>query len=136
MAVNEVNYLQLLREEIDLFKELADIRKEKNDLRDAKFRAWDQHRYQLKSNKEFEEFWQTAKPVGIDEHLRVRESEIFGQLDRMKVVLEHLRFAGLDDLADFSGNAATIDATPTATAVRGSSRWGWPSRRGRSAVGS
>jgi hypothetical protein len=96
----EGGYLQLLRKQIALYQALADVRAERNDLHDAKMRAWDEHRPNLNSNGEFEALWLKAKPAGKEEEFAQREREVMGELAKVRTVLDHLTFAGLGDLDD------------------------------------
>ena len=98
----EAGYVQLLRKEIELYQALAGVRAERNDLHDAKMRAWDEHRPKLNSNREFEELWLKAKPPGKDEAIEKRERELKGEIAKVLTILDHLKFAGLGDLDDRS----------------------------------
>jgi hypothetical protein len=89
----------LLRREIKLFRELAEVRSERNDIRESKISAWDEHRCELKSNLEFEQLWRTTAAGERNAALQARESAIIGELNKIRVALEHLRFAGLGDAA-------------------------------------
>ena len=131
MSAGEVNYLQLLRDDVDLLQQLADVRKKKNDLHDARMRAWDQHRPQLKSNGAFEEYWRMANPPEVDEDLRRQERDILARLDKMQTVLEHLRFSGLDEFVDSRIGVPEIEPAPAV--VGAPSARGWSSLLRRSA---
>ena len=97
MSAPEPRYLELLRKQIVLYQDLAENRSERNDLRDAEARAWDEWRHKLASNKQFEEIWRQAGEAGRCSDLERREQEIKTELDQIRKLLEHLSFAGLDD---------------------------------------
>ena len=84
---------------MELFKQLGETRAEKNDLHDAKMRAWDQHRPQLSSNAAFEALWQSTEGAKRYESLRKREQEILIGLEGIKGILEHRKPSRRDDVA-------------------------------------
>ena len=98
MAGQEAGYLQLLRKEIALYQALADVRAERNDLHDAKMRAWDENRPKVNSNREFEELWLKANPPGKSAEIDKRERDVKAEIARVQTILDHLKFAGLGDL--------------------------------------
>ena len=93
-------YLQLLRKEVALYQELADVRAERNDLNDAKMRAWYEHRPKVDTNREFEELWLQANAPGIYADIDRREHEVRAEIAKVEKVLDHLRFAGLGETDD------------------------------------
>jgi hypothetical protein len=97
VPAQDAGYLQILRKQIALYQALADVRSERNDLHDAKMRAWDEHRPRLNSNGEFEELWREARPPGVDEEIDSRERELIGEIAKGHTLLEHLQFAGLGE---------------------------------------
>ena len=97
---DEAGYLQLLRKEMSLYQAIADVRAERNDLHDAKMRAWDELRPKLATNREFEELWLKAKPPGKEADIARRERALLAEVDKVRNVLEHLSFAGLGDMDD------------------------------------
>lgn len=99
MPGGEVNYLQLLREQIGLFGQLAEVRSEKNSLRDLKLRLWDERRPELSSNAQFEVLWRSTASGEREHDLGKKEREILSQIEKMETLVEHFRFAGLDDAA-------------------------------------
>ncbi|MGH6769320.1 MAG: hypothetical protein ACRECO_09930 [Xanthobacteraceae bacterium] len=99
MPDQELGSLQLLRQEIKLFQELGEVRSERNDIREARIREWDEHRHELTSNLEFETLWRKTAAGERDNALQSREGAIIGELKKIRVTLEHLHFAGLHDAA-------------------------------------
>ena len=87
--------LQLLRSEIALYQALADVRRARNDLNDAKLQAWFENRTKVTSTREFEELWLKANPPGIYESLDKRERDVKAEIAKVEKVLDHLKFAGL-----------------------------------------
>jgi hypothetical protein len=91
----DAGYLQTLRRGIALYQALAEVRSERNDVHDAKMRAWDETRPKLTSNAEFEAMWRQARPAGKDEEIARCERELMNELAKVHTVLEHLKYAGL-----------------------------------------
>jgi hypothetical protein len=94
----DARYLQLLRKEIALYQALADLRAERNDLNDAKMRAWHENRLKVSSNKEFEELWLQANSPGVYDDIDRREHNLRVEIARTRTLLDHLKFAGLGDV--------------------------------------
>jgi len=88
-------YLQLLREQMALFDQLAKVRTERNDIRELKMDTWDKHRPRFETNAAFHEMWRSTEHFRRVEVLNDHEEEILVALDRMKAKLDHLRYAGL-----------------------------------------
>jgi hypothetical protein len=88
-------YVQQLRIVMGLYGELADARREINDIRDAKNRAWDGHRAKFKTNAEFAGMWRATESYRRSQVLIERERQILLEIAQANRVIDHLKFAGL-----------------------------------------
>ena len=91
-----------MRKEVALFQALADVRAERNDLNDAKMRAWYENRPKVDSNKAFDDLWLKANSSGNGAEFDKRERDLKAEIAKIEKILDHLRYAGLGDLNEYA----------------------------------